>query len=195
MKLSDLKPKEGNPRYIKDDKFEDLVRSIIEFPKMMSKRPIVFDSKSNNESLGGNMRLRALLEIKTLGRDVVLERLKAANKSDNIKLLEPIFKGIIPDEWVMDASDLSEEEKKRFIIVDNVGFGSWDMDMLANEWNQEELEDWGLDIHFPEPPEEEEEEPIDKAVIRVYVDFDSADEAKDLYNQLLSEGHEAKMSE
>lgn len=43
------------------------------------------------------------------------------------------------------ADNLTEDEQKQFIIKDNVGFGEWDWDMLANEWNIEELEEWGLD--------------------------------------------------
>jgi site-specific DNA-methyltransferase (adenine-specific) len=49
---------------------------------------------------------------------------------------------------VIKASDLTEDEQKRFIISDNVGFGEWDWDMLANEWDAEELQEWGLDIPF-----------------------------------------------
>jgi DNA modification methylase len=41
---------------------------------------------------------------------------------------------------------LSEQQKKEFIVKDNVGFGDWDWDDLANSWNVEELTDWGLDI-------------------------------------------------
>ena len=52
----------------------------------------------------------------------------------------------IPDSWVKQAKDLTEDEKRRFIIADNVGFGEWDNDMLANEWDSEELEEWGLDL-------------------------------------------------
>jgi len=47
---------------------------------------------------------------------------------------------------VIFAHDLTEEEQKQFIIKDNVGFGEWDWDMIANEWDAEELEEWGLDI-------------------------------------------------
>jgi len=39
-----------------------------------------------------------------------------------------------------------EVKQRQFIIKDNVGFGEWDWDALANEWNEEELQDWGLDI-------------------------------------------------
>lgn len=43
------------------------------------------------------------------------------------------------------ASELTEEQKREFIIKDNVGFGEWDWDILANEWNSVDLENWGLD--------------------------------------------------
>ena len=48
------------------------------------------------------------------------------------------------------ASDLTEEETRRFIIADNVGFGEHDWDMLANEWESAELADWGMDTWQPE---------------------------------------------
>lgn len=44
------------------------------------------------------------------------------------------------------ASDLSEEQQKEFIIKDNLGFGEWDWDVLANEWNDFDLINWGLDL-------------------------------------------------
>jgi hypothetical protein len=47
---------------------------------------------------------------------------------------------------VIKASDLTDDEQKQFIIKDNVGFGEWDWDMLANEWEIEDLTEWGLDL-------------------------------------------------
>ena len=47
---------------------------------------------------------------------------------------------------VIKASDLTPEQQREFIIKDNVGFGEWDWTMLANEWDSDELQDWGLDI-------------------------------------------------
>jgi len=117
MKLSKLKPNPNNPRIIKDDKFKKLVKSINDFPKMLALRPIVVDE--NFIVQGGNMRLKALQEIG--------------------------FKDI-PEEWVKQVSDLNEDEKKQFIIKDNVGFGEWDWDDLANNWDAEQLTEWGLDI-------------------------------------------------
>lgn len=117
MKLSDIKPNPNNPRVIKDEKFIKLKKSIEDFPKMMKLRPMVINE--DNIVLGGNMRLKALKE---LG-----------------------YKEI-PDEWVKRADELTEDEQRRFIIADNVGFGEHDWEMLANEWNVEELEEWGLEI-------------------------------------------------
>ena len=63
---------------------------------------------------------------------------------------------------IIKASELTEEQQKRFIISDNVWFGEWDWEMLANEWDAEELEDWGLDIDFTtEEPLEAEEDDFD----------------------------------
>ena len=116
MKLSDIKPNPDNPRVLRDDRFQKLKKSIQEFPKMLSLRPMVIDA--DNYVLGGNMRLRALQD---LG-----------------------YKEI-PDNWVRRADDLSDDEKKRFIIADNVSFGEWDWETIANEWDVQELNEWGLD--------------------------------------------------
>jgi len=129
MKLSEIKPNPNNPRLIKDEKFKKLCQSIKDFPQMMELRPIVIDE--NNITLGGNMRLKALKE---LG-----------------------YKEI-PETWVKQASELTEEQKKEFIVKDNVGFGEWEWDVLANEWDSEQLIDWGLDIPNWEAEELEAED-------------------------------------
>lgn len=109
-----VKSNPNNPRIIKDDKFEKLVASIKEFPKMLEIRPIVVND--DMIVLGGNMRLKACV---------------AAG-------LKEVF--------IIKASDLSEQEQKQFIIKDNVSGGEWDWNMLANEWDSEELDEWGLDV-------------------------------------------------
>ena len=134
MKLSQIKSNPNNPRVIKDERFRKLVKSIEEFPKMMELRPMVVNA--DNIVLGGNMRLKALKE---LGYKEV------------------------PDEWVKSAEELTEDEQRRFIIADNVGFGEHDFDILANEWNSVELEDWGLE-GFPFEIEEEPKEQEDKQI-------------------------------
>lgn len=47
---------------------------------------------------------------------------------------------------VIDASDWTEEQRQQFIIKDNLSFGNWDWDILANEWEVNKLEDWGMDL-------------------------------------------------
>ncbi|MAG27188.1 hypothetical protein CMI47_16770 [Candidatus Pacearchaeota archaeon] len=125
-KISDLKVNADNPRYIKDEKFNQLVKSIKELPQMLEIRPIVVND--DMVVLGGNMRLRACQ--------------KAGLKE------VPIIK----------ASDLTPAQQQEFIIKDNVGFGSWDWDVLANEWDKEQLEDWGLELPFDVETELEAEE-------------------------------------
>jgi ParB-like chromosome segregation protein Spo0J len=65
--------------------------------------------------------------------------------------------------YIIQAADLNDKQAQEFIVKDNVGFGEWDWDILANDWNVKELEDWGLD-GFPfedvneEPNNEKEKE-------------------------------------
>ncbi|RDD29903.1 DNA methylase [Prosthecochloris sp. ZM] len=127
VKLSTLRINPDNPRLIKDEKFEKLCSSVKDFPKMMSLRPIVVDS--DGMILGGNMRYLAL---------------------DHLGYRE------IPDEWIKRAEELTQEERRRFIIEDNVSFGEWDFDILASDWDIEDLNEWGLD--FPEKKELFEDE-------------------------------------
>jgi hypothetical protein len=56
----------------------------------------------------------------------------------------------VPASWVKSANDLSEAQKKEFIIKDNIGFGSWDFDSLGNDWDGVLLEEWGLDVYIAE---------------------------------------------
>lgn len=55
--------------------------------------------------------------------------------------------------WILKADELTEQQQREFIVKDNVGFGEWDWDVLGNEWDTQQLEDWGLDLM---PFEEEE---------------------------------------
>ncbi len=118
VNISQVKANPKNPRVIKDGKFQKLVQSIKEFPDMLNKRPLIVFTDVDGKYcvLGGNMRLKALNELKYTEIPI-----------------------IIADEW-------NEEQKAEFLIKDNVGFGEWDWDQLANEWDAEKLDDWGLNI-------------------------------------------------
>lgn len=87
--------------------------------------------------LGGNMRLKACQEA-------------------GIKKIPVII-----------ADNLSEEQQREFLIKDNVLGGEWDWDILANEWNGEQLEEWGLDLKFSNN-ELEEELPEEKTYLPTF---------------------------
>jgi DNA modification methylase len=128
VKISEVKSNPNNPRIIKDDKFQKLVKSIKEFPEMLNIRPIVVNA--DMVVLGGNMRLKACKEAG------------------------------LKEVAIIKAEELTEDQQKQFIIKDNVGFGEWDWEDLANNWDAEQLTDWGLDIpdFKPEVLEAEEDE-------------------------------------
>jgi hypothetical protein len=129
MKLKDLKPNPTNPRIVKDEKFNKLVQSILDFPQMLEKRPMVVDE--NNIVLGGNMRLRALQHIKK-------------NNPEFTKEFMP--EGVLPESWVSSAAGWTEEQKREFVIKDNVSIGEWDWDALSVDWELHDLENFGIDL-------------------------------------------------
>lgn len=118
LPLSQIKPNPDNPRVIRDEKYRQLVKSLKEFPEMLWKRPIVVDE--DHVALGGNMRLKALEELK--------------------------FKEVP----VIVAEGWTEEQRKQFVVKDNVSYGEWDWDMLSNTWDAVQLNDWGLHVWVPE---------------------------------------------
>lgn len=140
IQTSKLKFHEENPRFITDDKFKKLCESIRNFPDMMNTRPIVCDETMT--VLGGNMRLKACIEIGLKEVPVII------------------------------VSDWSEEQKKEFIIKDNVGFGEWDFDMLANQYDNDQLVSWGFDVWTtPDEDDSPEENLGDRTTHKVTLEF------------------------
>lgn len=120
--LSKFKANPGNPRLIKDDSFKKLVASIKGFPEMMEKRGLVCVTDPADGKfypLGGNQRLRAIQE---LG-----------------------YKEI-PETWLQLADDWTEEQRREFIIRDNVSSGEWEWEALANQFEVIELSEFGLEV-------------------------------------------------
>tara|TARA_B100000497_G_C7504138_1_gene307558 strand:- start:36 stop:635 length:600 start_codon:yes stop_codon:yes gene_type:complete len=115
VKIQSIKANNENPRTIKESKFEDLKKSLIDFPEMLQLRPIIVDK--NNIILGGNMRYKACQEIG------------------------------LKEVYIIKANDLTEKQKKKFVIKDNIAFGQWDWDVLANTWERQDLNEWGLNIY------------------------------------------------
>lgn len=99
----------------------------------MELRPIIVDEKMM--VLGGNMRLAALKEIGYTEID---------------------------ENWIKNADELTEEEKKEFIIKDNVNFGLWDFEALSEYFDKDNLESWGVTMpNFKQAVEEEEKFSLD----------------------------------
>lgn len=107
-----------NPRLIKDAKFEKLKKSIEDNPEMLGMREVlVYPYGSKFVIIGGNMRFQACKE---LGFETV-----------PCKVLD---------------KDMTAEQLRAITIKDNVGFGEHDWELLANEWDSVELEEWGLNV-------------------------------------------------
>ena len=107
-----------NPRIIRDEKFAKLKKSIEDDPEMLELRELlVYPHGDRYVVIGGNMRLRAMIE--------------CGHREAPCKVLD---KATPP------------EKLRAYAAKDNVGFGEWDYDQLANEWDAGDLDDWGLDL-------------------------------------------------
>jgi len=113
--------------------------------------------------LGGNMRLKAC-------------------KEAGLKEV-PIIK----------ASDLTEEQQREFIIKDNLGYGEWDWNMIANEWDEEDLTKWGLDIPIFKESEESEEKMVEDLAWLLSIRCDGEKNAQELYERFINEGLDVKI--
>lgn len=144
--LSRVSENEANPRTITEANFQKLVKSILVFPKMLQLRPIVVDE--TYKALGGNMRTRALCHIVSMTPEAIMDVLDTDQRlTDAEKLAIANYWNLWqeqPTATIVKASDLTEVQKKEFIIKGNAGFGDWDTDALANQWNTDLLKDWGI---------------------------------------------------
>lgn len=122
IETSKLRTSPNNPRSIRENKMEQLMRSIAEDPELVHARPLIVNE--NYEVIAGNQRLRACI---ALGWKEV---------------------PCVVVNW-------DEAKQKRAMIKDNVSAGEWDWDTLGNEWEATELQEWGLDIPFEAPADEE----------------------------------------
>jgi ParB-like chromosome segregation protein Spo0J len=116
--------------------------------------------------LGGNMRLKAC---------------KEAGLKDI-----PIIK----------ASELNEQQQKEFIVKDNVGYGEWDWEDLANNWDSEQLTEWGLDIPGFKIEEEKEMEDLSdklKSEFKIEIICKDETEQEQTYNKLIEQNYECRL--
>jgi len=160
-KITEIKVNPNNPRLIKDDKFAKLVKSIKDFPEMLSIRPIVVNQ--DMIILGGNMRYKAC-------------------KEAGLKEIPVI------------VTDLTEDQQREFLIKDNTSGGEWDWEVLANEWDSVELEEWGLDIPvFDSPKEQEDLSSSIESLYRIEIICKNEEHQENTYNKLIEQGHECRL--
>ena len=167
-----LKGLPKNPRLVKNAKYDKLKESITNYPEMLSWRSLLVYPLDNGKYIivGGNMRYRAMKE---------LEHKEA-----------PVF--IIPKETPI-------EKIKAYTILDNNGFGEWDWDLLANEWDAAQLTSWGVDLpimeseinmdeFFDSLDNEDEKSKGEKLTITIPDEYaDQKDEMKSLIESALSD--------
>lgn len=128
MEIDKIKINPNNPRFIKDEKFKSLVKSLVELPVMTNLREIVVDE--NNVIIGGNMRFRAAKEAgwkeiptKVFTREMADENNKLTNQNKTYA-----------------------QYCKEIMIKDNISGGEWDWELLSSQFEKEELEEWGLPV-------------------------------------------------
>lgn len=153
-----------NPRFIRDNKYKQLVESISNTPEMMKARPLIVHKHGEKYVvLAGNMRLRAM-------RDLKWHECPCA----------------------ITAEGTEAKKLREYSIKDNVAFGEDDMDILANEWDLGELQDWGMNFNFDEEKEEANEQ--QKTSINIETEFrleivcENESEQEKMYNELINRG-------
>lgn len=164
IKLSQININARNPRKISDTQLERLVRSILIFPEMQTLRPIVIDETYT--ALGGNMRYRALTAISEKSPAEV--NMMLANGCKGYAQKTEAERQNLRDYWeawladptaiIVRADQLTEEQKREFIIKDNVAFGEWEDDILSADFDPDELLDWGLGDLDDEPDDGDADE-------------------------------------
>lgn len=180
LKVSQLETNNGqieglpkNPRFIKDNRFKALVKSIENAPEMLDYRTLlVFPHDKKYVIIAGNMRFRACKEL-------------------GYKEL-PCY--VLPEET-------PAEKLREYAIKDNIGFGADDWDLLSNEWDADELKDWGIETPADwggetiEDGEEENDEQQDEKELQFIVEIVCTDEKEqnEVFSKLDGEGYDCRL--
>lgn len=159
-----------NPRFIRDERFEALKKSIEDAPEMLALRElIVYPFNGKYVIIAGNMRFRAC---KDLGY-----------KEIPCKVLD---------------EDTPVEKLREYTIKDNIGFGADDWDLIANEWDINELDGWGMelpgfDVDDVETEEEEPDEASNNTAFVVEIICNSEKQQNEVFSKVDSMGYECRM--
>lgn len=94
------------------------------------------------------------------------------------------------------ADSLTEEQQREFLIKDNVSGGEWDWNLLANEWDSEQLIDWGVDIPDFSIEEELEQKDLSSEIdnlFRIEIICKDEESQENTYNKLIEQGYECRL--
>ena len=176
--LESLKPLENNPRYIKEEDFERLCASVQNNPELFEAQPIILSDRTGElVIIAGNQRYRAAKEV-------------------GLKEVPTVL-----------LTGLTEQKEKEIIIRTNITNGKWDYDRLANDdWNVDDLNDWGVDVSFLDPDEDEDNDDEDKkdfpekdlsnevnTSFEVIVECDNEVMQQEIFNNLTEEGYKCRV--
>lgn len=173
LNTGQIKDVPKNPRFIKDERFAALKKSIEDDPEMLSLRELVaYDNNGELVVILGNMRYRAMKEL--------------GYKDAPVKVL---------------PAETDAKKLRAYIQKDNIAFGQNDWDLLGNEWDIEELQDFGLECDFLTDNEDmtdnEDEGKNDEiedfsskltSQYKIEISFDNEEEQEKIYNELTERG-------
>lgn len=164
LKLSNLKLHPNNPRTIKDESFKTLCKSIKDNSEYFEARPIICSKRTGeNIIIAGNQRYRA-------AKKIGLKEVPAV---------------ILPK--------LTEAKEKEIMIRDNISNGEWNMDLLANDFEIEDLKDWGVDLPDFNLDKKEIEPTIDNEFCILKIDFENGKELKKAFDKFTKEGYKCEI--
>lgn len=177
--LESLKPLENNPRYIKEEDFERLCASVQNNPELFEAQPIILSDRTGDlVIIAGNQRYRAAKEV-------------------GLKEVPTVL-----------LTGLTEQKEKEIIVRTNITNGKWDYDRLANDnWNVDDLNDWGVDVSFLNPDEDEDtndnedkkdfpEKDLSNEVntsFEVIVECDNEEMQQEIFDNLTEEGYKCRV--
>ena len=173
LNTGQIKDVPKNPRFIKDERFAALKKSIEDDPEMLNLRELVaYDNNGELVVILGNMRYRAMKEL--------------GYKDAPVKVL---------------PAETDAKKLRAYIQKDNIAFGQNDWDLLGNEWDIEELQDFGLECDFLTDNEDmtdnEDEGKNDEIEdfsseltpqYKIEISFDNEEEQEKIYNELTERG-------
>ena len=88
---------------------------------------------------------------------------------------------------------LTEEREREIIVRDNVENGEWDFDILANEWDTEKLNDWGVEMPWTKEEPERTDVDADFNALKIEIECETEEQQEEIYNELIDKGYKCKI--